>query len=56
MQVSQMISDEFGMYGLKKQYWYIKWLGKGIRFIVLYPPKRSHELPPLAGLYTRKPF
>ena len=25
-------------------------------FIVLYPPKRSHDLPPLAGLYTRKPF
>ena len=23
--------------------------GKGIRFIVLYPPKRSHDLPPLAG-------
>ena len=23
--------------------------GKGIRFIVLYPPKRSHNLPPLAG-------
>ena len=22
---------------------------KGIRFIVLYPPKRSHKLPPLAG-------
>ena len=22
---------------------------KGIRFIVLYPPKRSHDLPPLAG-------
>ena len=30
--------------------------GKGIRFIVLYPPKRSHDLPSLAGLYTRKPF
>ena len=30
--------------------------GKGIRFIVLYPPKRSHNLPPLAGMYTRKPF
>ena len=30
--------------------------GKGIRFIVLYPPKCSHNLPPLAGLYTRKPF
>ena len=28
----------------------------GIRFIVLYPPKCSHDLPPLAGLYTRKPF
>ena len=28
--------------------------GKGIRFIVLYPPKRSHNS--LAGLYTRKPF
>ena len=23
--------------------------GKGIRFRVLYPPKRSHDLPPLAG-------
>ena len=23
--------------------------GKGIRFIVLYPPKCSHDLPPLAG-------
>ena len=23
--------------------------GKGIRFIVLYPLKRSHDLPPLAG-------
>ena len=30
--------------------------GKGIRFIVLYPPKCSHDLPPLVGLYTRKPF
>ena len=29
---------------------------KGIRFIDLYPPKCSHDLPPLAGLYTRKPF
>ena len=29
---------------------------KGIWFIVLYPPKRSHNLPPLAGMYTRKPF
>ena len=28
----------------------------GIRFIVLYPPKCSHNLPPLAGLNTRKPF
>ena len=27
--------------------WVIK--GKGIRFIVLYPPKCSHDLPPLAG-------
>ena len=34
--------------------YYIK--GKGIWFIALYPPKRSHDLPPLAGLYTRKPF
>ena len=24
--------------------------GKGIRFIVLYRPKRSHNLPPLAGI------
>ena len=31
-------------------------LNKGIRFIVLYPPRCSHDLPPLAGLYTRKPF
>ena len=30
--------------------------GKCTRVIVLYPPKRSHDLPPLAGLYTRKPF
>ena len=30
--------------------------GKGIQFIVLYPPKRLHDLPPLAGQYTRKPF
>ena len=30
--------------------------GKGIWFIVLYQPKCSHDLPPLAGLYTRKPF
>ena len=30
--------------------------GKGIQFIVLYPPKRSHDLPLLAGLYTQKPF
>ena len=29
---------------------------KGIWFIVLYSPKRSHDLPPLVGLYTRKPF
>ena len=29
---------------------------EGIRFIVLYPPKCSHDLPPLAGLYTQKPF
>ena len=27
---------------------------KGIRFIVLYPPKCSHEPPSPAGLYTRK--
>ena len=24
--------------------------------MVLYPPKRSHDLPPLARLYTQKPF
>ena len=32
--------------------------GKGIRFkvLVLYPPKCSHDLPSLVGLYTRKPF
>ena len=29
---------------------------KGIRFIVLYPPKCSHNLPSLAGLYTGTPF
>ena len=29
---------------------------KGIRFIVLYPPKCSHDLPPIASLYARKPF
>ena len=29
---------------------------KGIRFISLYPPKCSHEPPPIAGLYTQKPF
>ena len=35
----------------------IKGKGKGIRFIVLYPPKCSHNyLPSLAGQYTRKPF
>ena len=32
------------------------YLIKGIRFIVLYPPKCSHNLPPLVGLYTRKTF
>ena len=30
--------------------------GKGIRFIVLYPSKCSHNLPSLAGLYAQKPF
>ena len=30
--------------------------GKSIRFIVLYPPKCSRDIPPRAGLYTRKPF
>ena len=30
--------------------------GKCIRFIVLYPPKCSHDIPSLAGLYTRTPF
>ena len=30
--------------------------GKGIRFIVFYPPKSSHNLPSLAGLYTQKPL
>ena len=34
----------------------VKVKGKGSRFIVLYPPWRSHDLPLLAGLYTRKPF
>ena len=29
---------------------------KGVRFIVLYPPKCSHDLPPLAGLYIQTPF
>ena len=40
-------------------HWYLCFLyskGKGIWFIVLYPPKHLHDLPPLAGLYTRKPF
>ena len=27
-----------------------------VKFIVLCPPKCSHDLPSLAGLYTRKPF
>ena len=27
---------------------------RGIWFIVLYPPRYSHDLPPLAGLYTQK--
>ena len=40
-------SDKYGTPGIK---------GKGIRYIVLYPPKCSHDLPPLAGLYTREPF
>ena len=39
--------------GNRKQ---LKGKGKGIRFIVLYPPKCSHDLQPLAGLYTLKPF
>ena len=30
--------------------------GKGIRFIVLYPPKHSHDLPPQQALHTRKQF
>ena len=38
------------------QSWYKGKGIKGIRFKVLYPPKRSHDLPPLAGLYTWKPF
>ena len=29
---------------------------EGIQFIVLYPQKHSHDLPRLAGLYTRKSF
>ena len=29
---------------------------KGIRFIALYPPKCSHDLPSLASLYTGRPF
>ena len=29
---------------------------KGVGFIVLYPPECSHDLPPLAGLYTRTLF
>ena len=32
---------------------------KGIRFtvlIIMYPPKCSDDLPPLADLYTRTPF
>ena len=38
------------------QYGNITYDYKGIRFIVLYPPKCSHDLSPLAGLYTLKPF
>ena len=41
---------------IKQQLDQSKGKDKGIRFIVLYPPKRSHDLLPLAGLYTRKPF
>ena len=36
--------------------WCNKGKGKGMRFIDLYPLKCPHNLPPLAGLYTRKPF
>ena len=36
--------------------WMIVEVHKGIRFIILYRPKCSHNLPPLAGLCTRKPF
>ena len=28
----------------------------GIQFVVLYPPKRAHDLPPLAGLCTKSHF
>ena len=34
----------------------IKVKGRGNQFIVLYLPKCSHDLHPLIGLYTRKPF
>ena len=51
-------NQDTGLTGLKQDghCWYVKGKGKGIQFRVLYPPKRSHDLPPLAGLYTRKPF
>ena len=35
---------------------YLSDLQYSVYIIVLYPPKRSHDLPPLACLYTRKPF
>ena len=34
----------------------ISFKGKGIRYIILYPPKCSHDLPSLAGLYTKYHF
>ena len=41
--IFSLFSSYFQKYGSK---------GKGIQFIVLYPPKCSHDLPSLAGLYT----
>ena len=40
-------------YFLHLFYYYLQFNDKGIRFIVLKAPKRSHDLPLLAGLYTR---
>ena len=44
-------TPQFAVFGTRVIYVFYS-----IRFIVLYPPKRSHDLPPLSRLYTRKPF